>query len=192
MHAVQARVGVGLVLLASTCGCRSSAGTVAGEARSGERGGSVLVQTVSPAQRGAALGLRGTTTAGQPLDSATLSGRVVVVNAWGSWCPPCVEEAPALVRAARALSADGVAFVGVDVKDSPATADAFLRRVGAAYPSFRYDGGRVVQQLGGWAPAPPTTLVLDRRGRVAARVLSSVTERTLDDLVDDVLAEPAP
>ncbi|GAB3676442.1 hypothetical protein GCM10028814_07610 [Angustibacter aerolatus] len=179
---------IGVTVLVAGCAGPDS---VAGAARSGGGRGSSPTQVVHPADRRGVVRLHGTALDGQPLDTGHLLGRVTVVVVWGSWCPPCVEEAPALARVERARRADDVAFVGVDVQDSPATAAAFQRRVHAEYPSFRFDGGRVVQQLGGLAPAPPTTLVLDRRGRVAARVLSSVGEQTLLDLVDDVLAEPA-
>ena len=83
----------------------------------------------------------------------------------------------------------GVAFVGIALREEPATGLAFQRRFGITYPSVRWDGGKVLLQLKGKATAPPTTLVLDRKGRLAARVSGKVDASTLSGLVDDVRSE---
>jgi AhpC/TSA family len=84
-----------------------------------------------------------------------------------------------------------VQFMGVDYRDGAQTAEAFLRANKVTFPSLADDGGRTLLALRGKANATPTTLVLDRRGRIAARVSGPVTVDTLLGLVKDVLGESA-
>ena len=146
----------------------------------------------APQDRGEPVALSGTTLTGDPLDLADLRGDVVVVNVWGSWCPPCREEAPVLARASADYAARDVSFVGVNVKDNRPAALAFEDRYGITYPSIDDSSGQGVLALSAYVPAAavPVTLVLDRQGRVAARVLGTVRESTLRALLDAVLAEP--
>jgi len=84
-----------------------------------------------------------------------------------------------------------VQFVGIDIKESPATAAAFLKANGVTFPSLSdgASGGQPMLALQGRAPATPSTLVLDRQGRIAARILGPVTAATLSAIVDDVVGE---
>lgn len=126
------------------------------------------------------------------VDVADYRGLVVVLNVWGSWCAPCRAEAPVLRDNATAYADRGVQFLGVNVKDSPSAAKAFERRYGIDYPSLDDSiEGQALLQLRGEVPAAaiPSTLVLDRQGRVAARVLGEITDSTLRALLDAVLAE---
>ena len=134
----------------------------------------------------------GSTLEGEPFDVAEHRGDVVVVNVWGSWCPPCIAEAPALERVWERIRSKGVQFIGIDFKDNAAAARAHQRRFEVSYPSIDDDSGRVLLALRGTLPpaAVPSTLVLDRQGRVAARVLGKVDAATLRAMVADVLAEP--
>ncbi|WP_404371207.1 TlpA family protein disulfide reductase [Kytococcus sedentarius] len=113
----------------------------------------------------------------------------MVINVWGSWCGPCIEEAPALEQVASDLREAGepVRFIGVNSRDSVPSALAFQQAHGISYPSLQDDGGRTRAQLGGLAVATPSTIVLDGQGRVAARISGQVDASTLRGLVDDVL-----
>jgi thiol-disulfide isomerase/thioredoxin len=115
---------------------------------------------------------------------------VVVLNTWASWCPPCRAEAPDLRRAAEA-KAGKAQFVGINIRDNPPAARAFVRTYRIPYPSLVDDGGSILMTLGDIVPAQaiPSTIVLDRQGRVAARVIGQVRYSTLVGLVEDVLAE---
>ncbi|MEJ2579928.1 MAG: TlpA disulfide reductase family protein [Kineosporiaceae bacterium] len=133
--------------------------------------------------------LTGNTLDGADLDTATYRGRIVVVNVWASWCSPCRAEAPDLQQAYQRLHEEQVVFVGINTRDDdPAQARAFQRNFGITYPSIVDSGGTVLLALRGAASpkSVPTTLVLDTRGRVAARVNGRITETTLVDLVHDV------
>jgi thiol-disulfide isomerase/thioredoxin len=136
---------------------------------------------------------RGTTLAGKPFNLRSLRGDVVVVNVWASWCAPCIAEAPGLQKVHEQTEAEGVRFIGINTEADQAAARAHERRFGVTYPSLADDGGRALLRLRGSLPptATPSTLVLDRNGRVAARVIGRVDASTLQSLVDDARAEPA-
>lgn len=140
-------------------------------------------------QREPAPRLSGRTLDGDEYDLRDDTGHVVVVNVWGSWCGPCREETPDLVRLARAYEARGVRFVGVDTRDNAAAANAFVRAFDVPYPSV-VDDGTVTLQLRGVVPtsAVPSTIVVDGSGRVAARVIGRVTYRTLKGILDEELS----
>ena len=126
----------------------------------------------------------------RPIAVSDFAGKVVVVNVWGSWCPPCVEEAPALVAAANRTTAIAQ-FVGLNTRDSgTAQAQAFVRDFKVPYPNLFDPDGRLLLEFAGQLPpsAIPTTLVVDAEGRIAARVLGEVTEATLVGLIEDVAA----
>lgn len=192
--AVLALVGATVALAA----CQSDPNSLAAQAGSGSRAGYAAgdgsIEQLAPASRGSALAIAGVTVDGGRWSMTDQgSGKVVVVNVWGSWCPPCVAETPALQGAWAAYEKAGkpVTFVGIDTMESPDTGLAFLKAKGVTYPSIsdQASQGAPTLALQGKAPATPTTLVLDRQGRVAARVLGPITEVTLRTLVDAVLAE---
>jgi len=184
---------VGLLALA---GCADGS-SIAEQARAGDRKGYAAgdgsIEKLEPGRRGAPVALSGVTVDGRTWSLADVGSKVVVVNVWGSWCGPCVEEAPHLQKVWSELSAAGrpVQFVGIDFKEGPEAGAAFLRAKAITYPSLSNDaeGGRPMLALGGKAPTVPSTLVLDTRGRIAARVLGPVSEGTLRALVEDVLGE---
>ena len=169
--------GLGLVLLTACSGSNSGASSAAG---SGSR---VIVPV---AQRPEPLTLSGDTLDGKTLNLASLRGKPVVLNIWGSWCAPCRKEAPDLVTAASQLTGKAT-FVGIDTRDDVALAQAFQRRFKVTYPSL-IDHGDLLLALRGSVPAqvPPVTLVLDEQGRIAARFVGPITTITLLDLIDDV------
>lgn len=121
---------------------------------------------------------------------ANAAGEVVVLNVWGSWCPPCRKEAPGLQAVHEELK-DGVRFVGVNTRDNTTDALAYEAEFGVTYPSVvDTDGRRMLAFRDSLPPnAIPTTLVIDRDGRIAARVLGEISEGSLRDLLTDILAE---
>jgi thiol-disulfide isomerase/thioredoxin len=189
------RLVVGLIAVAlAVSACGGSAG--AGELRDrgdGQNfvGGDGTVTTVAAGERDRAPSLQGTTLAGEPLDLDDYLGSVVVLNVWGSWCTPCRAEAPTLERVYLDLRPQGVEFVGINTRDDEEKARAFERTKNITYPSVVDEDGELLLEFHETLPpsAIPSTLVIDREGRMAARVIGPVTESKLRDVVEPVLAE---
>ncbi|MBB4913180.1 TlpA family protein disulfide reductase [Streptosporangium saharense] len=130
---------------------------------------------------------------GETLDGATASlgahkGKVVVLNFWAAWCAPCRAEAPVLKDIAAKTKAAGVEFLGIDFKDRKAEALAFERSQQSGYPSIFDQPGRIALAFHGTVPpaAIPSTLVIDRQGRIAARALGAVKYNDLLSVVTKV------
>ena len=184
-------------LCVSVSACSADANSIAAQARSGDGKGFVsgdgTIERVALDKRSTPLTLSGTTLQGTPWKITDASDKVLVLNVWGQWCGPCVAEMPHLQQVWSQLSAAGkpVQFMGINDRDGVQTAQAFLRANKITYPSLQDDGGRTLLALRGKANTTPTTLVLDRQGRIAARVSGPVTAATLSGLVNDVLGEGA-
>jgi len=171
---------------AALAGCSNGIG---GSGDQGFVSGNGDIRTLPAADRKAPGPVSGTSLQGKQISLADLKGKVVVVNVWGSWCGPCRAEAPMLAAAAKDLQRKGVVFVGINSRNPEQAAPrAFVRRYGIPYDSIYDPDGRTLLAFRGTLPANaiPSTVVLDRQGRVAASVLGEVTRTTLYDLVDEV------
>jgi len=133
------------------------------------------------------------TDAGEPVSSADYEGQVVVVNFWYAACPPCRVEAPDLEALHQEFDGEGASFLGVNVRDQAATAAGFEKEFGISYPSVidANDGNMLLAFAGTVAPnAVPTTIVLDKQGRVAARFLGLIEEPSiLKTIIRETIAE---
>jgi thiol-disulfide isomerase/thioredoxin len=175
------------VLLLGLVGVLAGCGSTA----TGDKGyisGEGVITELPAAQRQAPGTVAGESLDGKHLSLAAERGKVVVVNVWGSWCPPCRAEADVLVAAAHELRRQGVVFLGINSRDpSAAQARAFVRRYDVPYPSI-YDpsGKNLLAFRGTLGPTSiPSTVVIDPRGRVAASILGEVTSKqTLIDLAE--------
>jgi thiol-disulfide isomerase/thioredoxin len=134
-----------------------------------------------------------TTLTGSPLSFSSYRGQVVVVNFWGSWCAPCREEAPTLAATAQQYQSAGVSFLGVDVRDTTASALAFARNYGITYPSLNDAGSVVTLDFTSVVPiaGTPTTLVIDRTGHIAGAVFGTATYHELSDILAQVTGKTA-
>jgi thiol-disulfide isomerase/thioredoxin len=147
---------------------------------------------IAAADRTPAPSLAGPTLDGGQLDVGDLRGDVVVVNFWASWCAPCRAEAVNLIAVAERTAPEGVTFVGVNVKDELGNAQAFERGYEVPYESIYDQPGALLTRFSRLVPqTPPTTLLLDRDGRIAARFIGGVTEAELLAPVQALAAEPA-
>lgn len=147
--------------------------------------------TIIPeAERENPIVISGTTADGTPISTGDSAGDVVVVNAWASWCPPCREELPLLNRAAEAFAADGVTFIGVNSLDDPIAAASILAT--SPYRSINDEDGAVLRTIPGVPPSSlPSTVILDRKGRVAVRVIGPVRDGQLEGVLALLVAESA-
>jgi thiol-disulfide isomerase/thioredoxin len=187
---VRAAAGVSAVC-ALLAGCAGTTAAQDGSAGSNRFiAGSGAVQQIRPADRKAPPRASGTTLGGERLSLADSKGKVTVVNFWASWCAPCRGEAPSLEQVHNETKGKGVRFLGVAFKDGKANAQAFERKFKITYPSlFDADGGLTLAFREVPPNAIPTTLVLDRQGRVAARIVGATTYSRLAPLVAQTLAE---
>jgi thiol-disulfide isomerase/thioredoxin len=153
----------------------------------------VGTSTFAPDEREPMPPISGTTLDGRPLDLADSLGRVVVLNAWASWCGPCQDEIPALVALAASLDPAQAEVVGLNVSDDVAAATAFASTYGVPYPSIEDAKGTILPTIPGVPPAAlPSTVVIDRQGRIAARVIGAADEVELRRIVTSVTSEAAP
>lgn len=178
-----------LLLAVTLAGCSSD--EVGSSGDQGFVSGRGIITTLPVSERRAPGEVAGETLDGEPVALSDFAGQVVVVNVWGSWCAPCRAEAPMLAEAARDLADDDVAFLGIDSRDpSRSAAQAFVRRFDLPYPSIYDQQGETLLAFRGTLNpnAIPSTVIIDREGRVAASVLGEITRTTLYDLVEEVAA----
>ncbi len=112
---------------------------------------------------------------------------VAVVNVWASWCAPCRAEAPTL--AALSKKYPEVSFIGILTRDNPASAEAFNRKFALPYPTLIDDSVLIGFRNSLPANAIPSTVVLDKNGKVAGRISGAITVATLSSLIEKVSAE---
>ena len=148
---------------------------------------------IPEAERTEPVEFEGTTETGDELGSADVAGDVVVVNVWYAACGPCRAEAESLEEAYASFAGDAVSFIGINTSDAPETATAFAEEYGVTYPSLMAaQDGAVKLAFADKTPinATPTTLVLDKQGRVAARIIGQLESASiLQTLVRDALGE---
>jgi thiol-disulfide isomerase/thioredoxin len=188
-------LAAGLLLAA----CSSGGSDLTDSYNQGDAGGGYIsgdgrVVTVAAADRDAPAEFGGALDTGGELDSSELDDTVVVLNFWYANCPPCRTEAPQLKELEDEYAGnDDVALLGVNVRDSAERAQVFSREFDLGYPSLLDAASNEVQLAFSGTITPnavPTTLVLDREGRVAARISGVIDDAGLvSAIVDDVLAE---
>ncbi|WJS90339.1 TlpA family protein disulfide reductase [Microbacterium testaceum] len=150
---------------------------------------------IPPENRGDPVEFTGSLDNGSAVSSADFAGKVLVVNFWYATCGPCIIEAPRLEQAYQTFQGQDVAFLGINTYDQPATALSFARDHGVSYSSAMAVGDAQLKlAFTDAAPlnATPTTLVLDKQGRVAARIVGELPEASiLESIVRTLVAENA-
>ena len=182
-------IAVGTAVVLSACSENDELADQAGSDQ-GYVSGSGVVSRVPAEDRGEPLDLSFETLDGKSMSLADLRPTPVVVNLWYAACPPCRKEAPDLKSVSEELG-DKAQFLGVNVRDQEAAANAFIQNYQVPYPNMLDSNGEMVSLLSGVLPpqATPSTVVLDAKGRAAARVVGEVDASTLKGLIEDVQSE---
>jgi thiol-disulfide isomerase/thioredoxin len=181
-------IALAAVVLTGCAGTQSSGQPESGDTRFIPGDGKI--QIFEAAERKAAPAVEG-----QSLDGTTAGltkDKVVVLNFWASWCAPCRAEGPILKDVAARTKPSGVEFLGVNFKDQKTAALAYDRAMQPGYPSIHDQQGQVLLGFQGTVPpaAIPSTLIIDRNGKIAARALGGVKYQALLDAVTKVSSEP--
>lgn len=187
-------LGASIALLLSACSSTNNDSTAQYQdgSNKGYIAGDGTVAEWPQESRGEPVRYSGNTDAGSFVTHDDFIGDVVVVNFWYAACAPCRAEAPDLSELSQTFSDDDVKFLGVNVRDKLATAQAFASKYGIEYPSIiDTDSGSAAIGFASTVPANavPTTMVLDRDGRVAARILGQFDKSILSTLIRDALSE---
>jgi len=142
----------------------------------------------SPITSGAAPDFTLTSFYGKTLTLSKLQGKVVVVNFWASWCPPCRVEAPYLEQTWRKYKDRGVVFVGVDYADTEPNALAYIKEFDITYFNWPDLGTRISQSYN--IKGVPETYYVARNGEVRGNTIGPLSPPQLDQKIDGLLAEP--
>jgi len=186
--------GAALAVVLGLSGCAQE-DALAKQARAGDNknyvAGDGSVSEFAAADRKKPVEIKGTLYDGTVVTASDFTGKVTVLNFWFAACTPCRVEAPMLEALYQEFKAQGVQFFGVNLRDEKATAEAFDKTFKLTYPSFNDKDGGVLLAVSGLVPpgAVPTTLVLDKQGRVASRVLGQIEQGTLKSLIAAAVAE---
>lgn len=182
------------VLTLGLSGCAQE-DALAKQAKAGDNknyvAGDGSVTEFAAGDRKEAVQIQGALFSGAAVTPADFQGKVSVLNFWFAACAPCRVEAPLLEELHQEFKDQGVQFFGVNLRDEKPTAEAFEKTFNLTYPSFDDKDGSVLLSVSGLVPpgAVPTTLVLDKQGRVASRVLGEIEKGTLKALITAAVAE---
>jgi thiol-disulfide isomerase/thioredoxin len=117
---------------------------------------------------------------GKAIDTQKWQGKILVINFWASWCPPCVEEMPTLDKLQQDFLQQNVLFVGIGI-DSPSNIRDFLSKTPVSYPIVigGLEGSNLSKQLGNSQGALPYTIIIDAKGKATYSKLGKITEDEL-------------
>ncbi|MDP1720620.1 MAG: TlpA disulfide reductase family protein [Candidatus Nanopelagicaceae bacterium] len=180
--------GIWRISLVGVVGALLLSGCAGGSSSTGSRSfiaGNGTVTFISTKDRVTAPAIEGKTLDATPYRLE--KGRVGVLNVWASWCAPCRAEAPSLVALSETFPE--VSFIGVLTRDNLSTARAFVKRFSIPYPTLVDDSILLGFRNSLIANAIPTTLVIDKNGKVAARISGEITIASLTDLIERVSKE---
>ncbi|MFE4519724.1 TlpA family protein disulfide reductase [Kitasatospora sp. NPDC056783] len=190
--AVAGAAALALALAACSSSTSSSGGVQGGFAQATTHNG---IAAIAAGHRPDAPDVTGTTLDGRPVQLADYRGKVVVLNLWGSWCDPCRREAKGLEEIWTKYQGQGVQFLGINTRDADAAnAIAFEREKGVTFPSIFDPAGTQLLKFPKGTLNPqfiPTTIVVDRDGKLAARAFGGQSQDAVESMLTPVLAEPS-
>jgi thiol-disulfide isomerase/thioredoxin len=125
---------------------------------------------------------------GKPVDTTQWQGKVLVVNFWASWCPPCVEEMPTLDKLQAEFKSQNVLFVGIGI-DSPSNIRQFLEMTPVSYPIVigGLEGSNLSKQMGNSQGALPYTIIINSQGKSTSSKLGKISEEELRKSIKSAL-----
>jgi thiol-disulfide isomerase/thioredoxin len=178
MRRTLAAAASGLAAVAVLAGCSSGAG---GSSSQGYVNVAAGISQIDSPQRTTAPQLSGTTVAGKAY-TTSYTGHVTVINVWGSWCTACREEAASFAETSQKFAGKGVQFLGIDTLDNDAGAQSYESQFGITYPSLADPDETLVLSLKSIIPSEgvPSTIIVDKTGKVAVRAIGGVTEPELE------------
>ncbi|CAH0268870.1 MULTISPECIES: TlpA family protein disulfide reductase [unclassified Microbacterium] len=186
-------LGAALIIVGMVTGCTATAQSSDASAGASFSDGDFQVAEIAVADRGEPVQFEGVIETGETVTSDDYRGEVLVVNFWYAACGPCIVEAPMLEEVFLRFQDEGVDFLGVNTYDQAETALSFARENKVTYPSvIDVNDGQVKLAFAQLTPiqATPTTLVMDRQGRLAARIIGQLPSASiLSSIVADTLAE---
>ena len=177
-------LSLGLALLGPACTGKSGAETAGQTIRTSK---TTNVSSYTPANRKVARSWKGIDLHGASLRSSDFKGSITVVNFWASWCGPCRAEQPDLEKVWNDYKDEGVRFLGVTVRDTLTNARAHVEEFGVTYPSVFTENDTTIAYKYG-VLFVPSTIVLDRSGRIAAKIIGPTHVSDLKRLIDGELA----
>jgi thiol-disulfide isomerase/thioredoxin len=122
------------------------------------------------------------------INLADSTGQVTVLNAWASWCAPCLTEMPILIEAQAQYP--NVQFLGLNALDDQTSASQFAEDLGLTFDSIRDPEGELLATIPGVPPrALPSSIVIDKQGRIATRIIGPVEDGQLNTILDELLSE---
>ena len=125
---------------------------------------------------------------GKTVNTQEWQGKVLVVNFWASWCPPCVEEMPALDKLQQEFLQQNVLFVGIGI-DSPSNIREFLSKTPVSYPIVigGLEGSNLSKQLGNSQGALPYTIIINAKGKASYSKLGKISEDDIRSAIKSAL-----
>lgn len=186
-------LGAALIIVGMVTGCTTTAQSSDAGTGTSFSDGTFQVAEIAVSDRGEPVQFEGVIETGETVTSDDYRGEVLVVNFWYAACGPCIVEAPMLEEVFLRFQDEGVDFLGVNTYDQAETALSFARENKVTYPSvIDVNDGQVKLAFAQLTPiqATPTTLVMDRQGRLAARIIGQLPSASiLSTIVADTLAE---
>ncbi|QWD78182.1 TlpA disulfide reductase family protein [Polynucleobacter sp. MWH-Svant-W18] len=125
---------------------------------------------------------------GKSIDASKWQGKVLVINFWASWCPPCVEEMPTLDLLQQEFIQQNVVFVGIGI-DSPSNIREFLKKTPVSYPIVigGLEGSGISKQMGNTQGALPFTVIINSKGKATYSKLGKISEEELRKAIKSTL-----
>ena len=186
-------LGAALIIVGMVTGCTTTAQSSDAGTGTSFSDGTFQVAEIAVSDRGEPVQFEGVIETGETVTSDDYRGEVLVVNFWYAACGPCIVEAPMLEEVFLRFQNEEVDFLGVNTYDQAETALSFARENNVTYPSvIDVNDGQVKLAFAQLTPiqATPTTLVMDRQGRLAARIIGQLPSASiLSTIVADTLAE---